>query len=189
MAEERYSGTCSQCGSYVQAADRFCGVCGAKRPTKPQEATSVQQTAGPPRAPKHTSGRSGRRKRVLVVAVGALLVLLAVSAAVAYAALSSGTNLLGWAGSQTPGTEEDTPEEQDPPSDSETSQDPSTTTAYVSADAPPDPAFDKLLPELERRAENVNLMLPAELPSVLKNVAVNRDLEGDGYGIAFFREP
>jgi hypothetical protein len=32
-------------------------------------------------------------------------------------------------------------------------------------------------------------MLPAKLPTVLKNVAADADLEGDRYGIVFFREP
>jgi hypothetical protein len=106
---------------------------------------------------------------------------------VAYAALGPGTNLLGWTGSQPSDSEEATPAQEDPTE--ETSPVSPSTTASVSPDSPPDPTFDKLLPELERRTENVNLLLPAELPSTLDNVAIDPNLQGNRYGIAFFREP
>ncbi len=58
----------------------------------------------------------------------------------------------------------------------------------VSPDAPPDPAFDLPLQALEPQTE-APIMLPAELPDELKNVAIDEDLEGDSYGILFKSTP
>ena len=53
-----------------------------------------------------------------------------------------------------------------------------------SAERSPDPAFDPLLTTLQERT-TAPIMLPAELPEELKNVAVDADLSGDRYGILF----
>ena len=58
----------------------------------------------------------------------------------------------------------------------------------VSPDAPPDPAFALPLQALRNQTE-APIMLPAELPDELKNVAVDEDLEGDRYGILFKDTP
>lgn len=52
----------------------------------------------------------------------------------------------------------------------------------------PDPAFDELLPVLGQTT-SAPVMLPAELPSGLENVAVDADLEGEEYGILFLYDP
>lgn len=57
-----------------------------------------------------------------------------------------------------------------------------------SAGRSPDPAFDPLLPTLRERT-TAPIMLPAELPEELKNVAVDADLSGDRYGILFLQRP
>lgn len=54
--------------------------------------------------------------------------------------------------------------------------------------APPDPAFDPLLKTLRSRTD-VPVMLPAELPKELKNVAIDQDVKGDGYRILFLTGP
>lgn len=186
MAEGRSSTICGRCGSRVHDGDEFCGACGAKVSSDTQ-ATAQQEIPPQIRAPRLVSTRSDGRRRISAVAIGALLVLLAGTGAVAYAVLGSGTNLLGWTGFQPSDAEEATPTQEEPTE--ETSPGSPSTMASVSPDSPPDPAFDKLLPELERRTENVNLLLPAELPSTLDNVAIDPNLQGDRYGIAFFREP
>ncbi len=195
MAERDRPICCEKCGSTVQADDKFCGTCGSEVPTAAQDAAPIREVAGPSPAPQDASIRSrSRRASNWGVAVGALLVLLAGTGAVTYATLSPGLDLLGWSGYQPSSTEEDAPaqegpKEEDPPTtNSETTQETTTTTASISPDAPPDPAFAGLLPTLQKRT-TAPIMLPAELPSVLKNVAIDRDLEGDQYGIAFFREP
>ncbi len=58
----------------------------------------------------------------------------------------------------------------------------------VSPDAPPDPAFDLPLQALVNRTE-APIMLPADLPNELENVAIDADLEGDRYGILFKTTP
>lgn len=58
----------------------------------------------------------------------------------------------------------------------------------VSSGAPPDPAFDLPLPVLERWTD-APIMLPAELPNELENVALDESYEGDRYGILFKDTP
>lgn len=58
----------------------------------------------------------------------------------------------------------------------------------VSPDAPPDPAFDALLPTL-RQMTTAPIMLPARLPEELSNVAVDSATGGDEYGILFLAQP
>lgn len=56
----------------------------------------------------------------------------------------------------------------------------------VSADAPPDPSFDSLLPTLQSMT-NAPIVLPAELPDELDKTAIDGYLgeDEDGYGIVF----
>ncbi len=58
----------------------------------------------------------------------------------------------------------------------------------VSADAPPDPAFDLYLPALRSLTE-APIMLPAELPEALGNIGINENIERDSYSITFLSTP
>jgi hypothetical protein len=58
----------------------------------------------------------------------------------------------------------------------------------VSPDADPAPAFDELLPVLQETT-TAPIMLPAELPEELQNVAIDADQSGGEYGILFLGEP
>ena len=155
-------------------------ICYPRRCSRGKLPTRVHVSRG-------TAVRNNIRVLTWPVVVSVLFLLVIGIGVAAYMAFGPGVNLLGWTGSQPSDSEEATPAQEDPTE--KTSPGPPPSTASVSPDSPPDPAFDKLLPELERRTENVNLLLPAKLLSVLKNVAVDRDHEGDGYGIAFFRKP
>ncbi|CAA9398623.1 MAG: hypothetical protein AVDCRST_MAG93-10109, partial [uncultured Chloroflexia bacterium] len=177
---------CAQCGSIAHTEDRFCGTCGAEIPSDAQAAAPTEEIPTQVHAPQGIPTRSGNRKRVLTIAVGALLVLLAGTGAVAYAAFGPSMDPLRGSGSRPSDAEENPPAQEEPAEDTSPE---STSTASVSPDDPPDPAFDGLLPTLKQRTTTAPIMLPAELPSVLKNVAIDRDLEGDLYGIAFFRKP
>jgi hypothetical protein len=57
-----------------------------------------------------------------------------------------------------------------------------------SVDSEADPAFDPLLPTL-RRTTSAPIMLPADLPEELGNVAVDADRGGDGYGVLSLYRP
>ena len=54
--------------------------------------------------------------------------------------------------------------------------------------SPPDPAFDPLLKTLSNRTD-APIMLPAELPKELQNVAIDQDVQGDKYTIRFLSGP
>ena len=54
--------------------------------------------------------------------------------------------------------------------------------------SPADPAFDPLLTTLRQRT-SAPIMLPADLPEELKNVAIDADQDGDRYGILSLYEP
>lgn len=58
----------------------------------------------------------------------------------------------------------------------------------VSPNSPPDPAFDALLPTL-REMTTAPIMLPADLPAELQNVAIDASMSGGEYGILFLGEP
>jgi hypothetical protein len=58
----------------------------------------------------------------------------------------------------------------------------------IGSTPPPDPAFDPLLKTLSNRT-SAPIMLPAELPKELKNVAIDQDVEGDRYQILFLTGP
>ena len=55
-------------------------------------------------------------------------------------------------------------------------------------DSEADPAFDPLLPTL-RQTTTAPIMLPADLPEELGNVAVDADRDGDGYGVLSLYRP
>jgi hypothetical protein len=57
-----------------------------------------------------------------------------------------------------------------------------------SVDSKADSAFDPLLPTL-RQTTNAPIMLPADLPEELQNVAVDADRGGDGYGVLSLYRP
>lgn len=78
-----------------------------------------------------------------------------------------------------------TPSDTSPPPDETTSAGPTTT---ASADSEADPAFDALLPTL-RQTTSAPIMLPADLPEELQNVAVDADRGGDGYGVLSLYRP
>lgn len=65
---------------------------------------------------------------------------------------------------------------------------PSQTTSSVSPGSPPDAAFDALLPTLHETT-TAPVMLPADLPYELQNVAVDADMSGEEYGILFLGRP
>lgn len=192
---------CPNCGTKTTSGDRFCGVCGTAILSPPPQAEQViPEPAVAAQAP--TARRS--RPLLLVGAIAILLILLVGTGAIALVAFNPGIGLLGDSSSQSQNTGGNAPEKQQTTTESTTSpksdqagkpqttvreatQAPSPST--VSADDPPDPAFDELLPTLRERTSSVPIMLPADLPSVLDNVAIDPDLEDDRYGIAFFREP
>lgn len=74
------------------------------------------------------------------------------------------------------------------PKTEETSTGSEPSPASVSPDSPADSAFDPLMAELQSRTD-VQIMLPAELPEKLQNVAVDESTSGDRYGVGFFVEP
>jgi hypothetical protein len=74
-----------------------------------------------------------------------------------------------------------------PPPDETTSPE-ATTATVASADSEVDPAFDALLPTL-RQTTSAPIMLPADLPKELQNVAVDADQGGERYGILSLYEP
>lgn len=186
---------CERCGSTVHEGDKFCGICGARVPLDAREAVLDEEDPTQVLSSQGSPGRGRNRERGLAVAAGALLVLLMGTGAVAYAALGPDTGLLGWPGPQpsdkegiAPTQEEGLKAEETPPTEHETTREAASTPASASPDAPPDPAFDKILPTLVQRTR-VSIMLPAELPDRLKNVAVDKDFKGNGYSILFLREP
>ena len=194
----RPTGYCGQCGSAVQEEDKFCGTCGAVvLPPPPQAEQAISREV----AASHGHAARGRRRRfssaVGLAAFAAVLLLLG-GGALAAVTLGDGLRLGGGANpppaaSTTPeGTpaDGDTTERRSPAPPEATSgvtEDPEGA-ATVSPDSPPDPAFDRILPTL-REATSAPIMLPAELPDELRNVAVDADASGDGYGVLFLAEP
>ena len=119
-----------------------------------------------------------RRNRKLIngAMVGVLLFLLLMGAgAVALANLGSGTGLLGGAekGAAPPGT-----------SDASKGSSGSYALSGVKPDAPPDPAFEHLLPTLQGMTD-ASIMLPARLPVEMDLPAIDGYYSGEEYGIVF----
>ncbi len=176
MAEANRPVHCTQCGSPAQAGDRFCGVCGARIAPDAQDPSPAREipTQVPP--PPNARARSSNRRLFLVVAAGALLIFLLVGAGLlALSGLGPATDLLGGLGGRGSGSG-------------------FSASSPVAPDAPPDPAFDLLLPTLEE-GTTAPIWLPARLPSVLENVAVDGYATGDGasagdgWGVVFLLTP
>ena len=181
MARDRHAKICSQCSSLVQAEDKFCGTCGAEVLPNVQDPAYAQQIAEPSYISEDPPTHPGNRKRLLAITVGALLVLLVGTGAVAYATLGPGLDPLGWSGSQPSDAEENPPAQEEP---AQATSPESTSTASVPPDASPDPAFALLLPIVKNRTD-APILLPAKLPNELQNVSVDAGLDGDEYGILF----
>ena len=98
MSEDR-SIYCERCGSFAEAGDRFCGVCGARiTPNAPGVATrEVPNQVQPPQDGTEAQVASIHNNRVFAVAgvVGVALLLLVGGGALAFAGLVSSTGLLG----------------------------------------------------------------------------------------------
>ncbi len=171
MTDERRPVYCGSCGSMAYSTEKFCGTCGAAIPPDAQPATPTEEiptlvqpppTAAPPRG-------TGRRLPRWLVPVALLVVMVASTGALAYAALGPGDD-----------TERQSPEAGVPPVAEE-----EPTSASVSPDSPPDPAFNLLLPELRRRT-SVPIVLPATLPDELDKPAIDPYVDGvEEYGIVF----
>jgi hypothetical protein len=145
VANEEHLVYCGNCGSIVQTGDVFCGVCGTRIPPEAQEVVLTQEMPMQISSPPSIPSRRRNRKLTSGVMVGALLFLLLVGAgALALTGFGSGADLLGGVG--------------EAPAPSETFGGSS-----GSPDAPPDPAFDSLLPKLQEMTD-VPIMLPAKLP-------------------------
>ncbi len=175
---------CPGCGSMASSGDRFCGTCGAPIPPDAQDAAPAREVPNLVPPPRNVPAEGGSRRALRwIVPVGLLIVIIAGTGALAYAALGPG-GLLGASEPQPPEAEggapprEGRPEEASPPD-----EDPS-----VSPDAPPDPTFDPLLPALKGQTD-APIMLPAELPNELENVAIDADVEGDAYELVFLNTP
>ncbi len=163
----------------MQPEDKFCGSCGAVAlPPAPQAENVVPE---PPLRAQSTSYAPRRRNRLWINVAAISLLLLVSIGAVAALALNSGLELSGSSDPQPAG---------DPvggaPTQREETQDPEV--APVSPDAPPDPAFDLLLPTLKERS-TAPMMLPAEVPNEFENVAVDADASGNRYGVLFLNTP
>jgi hypothetical protein len=108
--------------------------------------------------------------------VGVLLLLLLTGAgALALTNLGSGAGLLG-------GAEKDTAPSGT--SDASKGSSESSESPGVKPDAPPDPAFEHLLPTLEGMTD-ASIMLPARLPDEMDLPAINGYYSGEEYGIVF----
>lgn len=126
-----------------------------------------------------------RSNRTFLVAglVGIVLAILAGGGALAVVGFGSGTGLFGGADPESaspPQTTEESTLSEEPTEEPEG--------ASVPPHAPPDPAFDLLLPPL-KSLTTAPIMLPAELPNELENVGINENLEGDRYGLTFLTTP
>jgi hypothetical protein len=155
MTEQSRPVYCGNCGSIVQAGDQFCGVCGTRISPDAQDASPTEHI--PKLVPSPPSIPSRRRNRKLTngVMVGALLILLLAGVgALSLTGFGSGAGLLGGAGEALAPSE--------------------TLGGYSgSPDAPPDPAFDSLLPKLQEMTD-VPIMLPAKLADELDKPAIDR---------------
>lgn len=179
MTEQDRTDHCRQCGSPLESGDEFCGSCGAVvLPPAPQTDQVIPE---PPPTTQNVLYAPRRRKRFWVNAAAISLLLLVSVGAVAALALNSGLNPLGGSDPQPAG---------DRGNESASKEDTvGPKPASISPDAPPDPAFDRILPTLRSRTTSLT-MLPAKLPDVLKNVAIQSSVpNGNRYGILFFGDP
>ncbi len=140
------------------------------------------------------SAPAQRPRRAFVLASVAGVAMLAASLPVALAASSPGSVLpstpapLGGIAEESPfEAAPDATPQVSPPEDQQTSEAP-TPVASAPQNATPDPAFGPILPTL-RQTTTAPIVLPAELPEELRNVAVDVDRGGDEYGILFLYRP
>ncbi|MDP9479664.1 MAG: hypothetical protein M3R38_29040, partial [Actinomycetota bacterium] len=95
----------------------------------------------------------------------------------------------GIPGTSAPEAELDPPSEQADPSPSPVeAQDEAPSEPSVPPDSLPDPAFDAVFPTL-RQSTDAPIVLPADLPDELGNVAVDADAGDDEYGVLFLYRP
>jgi WD40 repeat protein len=99
---DRENKTCNRCGNRLEEEDKLCEACGAAVSSPEDETLPLRDTTKPYYDPRGASRSRGNR-RVLrwIVAIGALLILLTGTAALAYTAFGPGRGLLGSLGSQT----------------------------------------------------------------------------------------
>jgi|SRR5215208_118241 hypothetical protein len=176
MPEERRPLPCQRCGSLVHAGDKFCGACGARISLDVQDAAPAQEIPTQVLSLPSVPTRRGNQTLILGV-IGALLVLSLVGAG-AFAALSLDDQRERSGGAQ----EQPANDNGNPPARAGDAG--NIESALVPPDAPPDPAFDLLLPTLKEWTD-APIMLPAKLPNEFKNVAVDESRSGDRYGIVF----
>lgn len=184
---EHSAAYCGQCGNPVQKTDGFCGNCGAAVLSTPLQA---EQVVPRQEAASYAPTRSRRLPPILLVSVVAILVI--AGGAVGVIALQ-GSDLLGNLGSNrqvAPPLAEGEGE-----GERETSNEESTSSPTPSESAPPSTvsldspasAFAPLLGELQSRTD-VPIMLPAELPEKLQNVAISEYSANDSYEVGFLTE-
>lgn len=103
---------------------------------------------------------------------------------------SGGQPAMGQSASdESPGPTTPDPSDTSPPPGEATSPEPTTVSPPPEpADSEADPAFDALLPTL-RQTTAAPIMLPADLPEELQNVAVDADQGGERYGILSLYTP
>ena len=136
-----------------------------------------------------------RPRRAFVLASVAGVVVLAASLPVALAASSPGSVLpstpapFGGEIAEQPTFEAapGTTSQAAPPEDRQTSADAKPVTSGPQGTLP-DPAFDPIFPTL-RQSTTAPVILPADLPEELRNVAVDADRGGDEYGVLFLYRP
>ncbi|QIN82782.1 hypothetical protein GBA63_09065 [Rubrobacter tropicus] len=173
MNRDNRTAYCGQCGNAVEPGDRFCGTCGAAVATGASDDTQViPRSVAAAQGVAHTN-RRGRRRWVNMAAVS-LILLLGIGAITALA-IGGGPEFLGMSDQQPA----DDREVDLPKGDKSVAGQ-----RAVSADSPPDPAFEHLLPSIEGTTD-APVMLSAELPDDMDLPAIDGYYSGDGYGIVF----
>lgn len=105
-AWDRGAEICNRCTSIAHTANRYCGVCGDLMPSDHQLPVPNPQISGQVYAMQGIPASRNRRKSLKwIIAISVLLVLVAGTVAVAYAAFGPGADLPGRSGSQPSGTE------------------------------------------------------------------------------------
>ena len=91
MANEGHPVYCGNCGSLVQASDRFCGVCGARIPSDAPDAANTREiptlVTPPPRA---TLERGRNNRLALMAGIGAVVIVLLVIGTIIFTSLTGG---------------------------------------------------------------------------------------------------
>lgn len=207
---------CSGCGAVAGDEDTFCGTCGRRLFQNTDAAVETQVIPrkevlrtldGQAETSTAASGSVLRRYYPLLVIGGAatLVLLLAVTVAyplirdqfVAATGLETPSEVAPAAGITADTAGEDTvsgaktagrtEQREKPPAEGNDAGERGVATSAVQPGAPPDPAFEALLPHL-RQMTTAPIMLPAVLPEELKNPAIRKGLNPGGadvYGILF----